>query len=251
VVLVQAESFCDIREQVRGEQAKALANFLPNWDRLKAQGRALPTPKNAYGAYTMRTEFSMLTGLQMPDLGAFAFNPYLLAARQPLWSLARFFRSKGYTTVCVHPYAKNFFARDAVMHNLGFQHFLGLEDLHDLERFGPYTSDIALGNFLQNLVAQSASPILTFVITIESHGPWHTGRLSNAQKAQCLYDIDATLFDESLSLYLCHLRHMDNLFGMLMGEDAEHSRQNGQSMKCSRDRVVLAYGDHAPGGLKG
>lgn len=235
VLLLQAESFCDIREHLEGEQKEALKDFLPNWDRLKALGRTLPTPENAYGAYTMRTEFSKLTGLEMRDLGPFACNPYLLAARQPLWSLARFFRNKGYDTVCMHPYHKGFFRRDKVMPNLGFERFLGIETLRDLARFGPYVSDLALGTRILEEMEASPRPVFCFAITMEAHGPWHEGRLTADEIASCLQNPEA--FGTGLRLYLCHLQRMDRLLGKFSGRSGAFAQ------------TVWVYGDHEPSGI--
>lgn len=235
VVLIQAESFCDIREHVHGAQKEALRDFLPNWDALKAAGRTLPTPENAYGAYTMRTEFSMLTGLHLEALGAFAFNPYILAARRPMWSLARFFKARGYATVCIHPYHKGFFQRNKVMANLGFDRFLGIEELNALERFGPYVSDAALGERIARELGAAQRPVFCFAISIEAHGPWQAGRLTPTQRAACLPDVPEGLFTPGMDMYLCHLRHMDTLFGR-MGNTPEH-------------RALWGFGDHPPSGL--
>ncbi|MDL2315838.1 LTA synthase family protein [Desulfovibrio sp. OttesenSCG-928-A18] len=239
-ILVQAESFCDIREQLPEAQASALKHFLPNWDALKARGQSLPTPKDAFGAYTMRTEFSMLTGLGQKDLGPFAFNPYLLAGKRPLWSLARHLADAGYETLCVHPYHKNFFRRDRVMKNLGFERFLDIADLSALERFGPYTSDLALGRHIRRELSRAAGPVFVFVISMEAHGPWPDERLTDEEIAQCLPDLDRRPFSRQTLIYLCHLRHMDMLFGLLQEPCADKGGRE-------RESLLWPYGDHAPG----
>jgi phosphoglycerol transferase MdoB-like AlkP superfamily enzyme len=239
VALVQAESFCDIREMLPAQQREALKEFLPNWDRLKQVGCGLPTPDNAYGAYSMRTEFSMLTGLPPEVLGPWAFNPYMLAARRRLWSLAWFFRDLGYATLCLHPYHKRFFGRDKVMPNLGFQRFLSLEDLGAMERFGPYVSDAALGRKIVEELEGAQRPVFCFVITMEAHGPWLHGRLTEQQIEETLEGVDVRLFCEDMRMYLCHLRHMDWMLAML---------QNAYvNTRLEKNMEVFAYGDHIPG----
>ena len=238
IVLIQAESFCDIRKYVDEPLKSALKDFLPNWDKLKAEGRAFDPPENAYGAYTMRTEFAMLTGLHAEDLGPWAFNPYLLAARRSLWSLAKEFRMKGYNTLCTHPYHKDFFRRDHVMLNLGFQRFLGIDELDHLEKFGPYTSDKALGNKIlhETTAAESSGrPLFCFAITMEAHGPWLGDRLTEKEMTTALADIDPWPCTPTLRMYLCHLRHMDEMLGLLAKKTT------------GRDIRVYTYGDHAPG----
>lgn len=256
-MLVQAESLCDIRQFFQEPQRTALANFLPNWDALRSKGRVLPTPTNAFGAYTMRTEFSMLTGLQADALGPFFFNPYLLAARQPLWSLARHFLQLGYRTLCVHPYAKDFFRRDKVMPNLGFERLVDIEELAHLPKFGPYTSDAALAEWVLEELARSEKPVFCFVITMEAHGPWLEGRLTEAEIAKTLQGIDRSLFSKEIQMYLCHLRHMDAMVGLLENElsaPLTRGKNHGPGKHTGNAAVVphksgtlWVYGDHAPG----
>ncbi len=234
IVLIQAESFCDIRKYVDEPLKSALRDFLPNWDKLKAEGRAFDPPENAYGAYTMRTEFSMLTGLHAADLGPWAFNPYLLAARQPLWSLARHLRDKGYDTLCIHPYYKDFFGRNKVIPNLGFQRFLGIEELDHLQKFGPYVSDLALGEKIVQELETSKNPVFCFAITMEAHGPWLEGRLKETEIIAPLRHIDSALRSGEMRMYLSHLQHMDALFAAL-------------SIPVGRSGKIWAYGDHTPG----
>ena len=248
VLLVQAESFTDIRTTLPARQQEVLRDFLPNWDALCRTGHNLPTPDKAFGAYTMRTEFSMLTGLKAEDLGPCWFNPYLLAARRPMWSLARHFTAQGYGTLCLHPYAGDFFARNRVMPNLGFSRFEDLSSLSTLSTFGPYVSDLALAHKVLEILHQSDKPLFCFVITMESHGPWLPGRLTEQQIAGTLHGVDRSLFSPEMQQYLCHLRHMDTMLGILGGntQDAP-GKDEDKPLQKPRRTLVWAYGDHAPG----
>jgi phosphoglycerol transferase MdoB-like AlkP superfamily enzyme len=185
----------------------------------------------------MRTEFTVLTGLRGEALGPWFFHPYLLASRRPVWSVAWHLRAGGYAALCLHPYRKDFFRRDRAMPHLGFERFWGLKELKPMETFGPYASDAALGRKILEELHAAERPLFCFAITIEAHGPWLRGRLTEDQIAACLNDVDRRLFSEKMQLYLCHLRHMDALFGMLRQDGAG----NGRKVE------VWAYGDHAPG----
>ena len=236
IVLVQAESLCDPRTLLSPEQNVALGDFLPHLNALERAGQLMPTPESAFGAYTMRMEFSLLTGLPLPVLGPFAHNPYLRAARRPYWSLARHLASQGYDAVCLHPYAKDFFRRDRVMPNLGFTDFVGEEDLSALERFGPYVSDQALGQWMLARLEQTPRPAFFFVITMEAHGPWLPGRLTEEQIAALLPAKARPLLSMQTQLYLCHLRNLDRMVGLLLAAKD----------RFSRPLRLLMYGDHAP-----
>ena len=238
VLIIQAESFCDIRKTIPGLEQ---ANLLPNWDNLSPEEKNIPLPVTAFGAYTMRAEFSMLTGLPAAALGPWAFNPYLLAAGRPLWSLPRYFADRGYDTLCLHPYAKNFFRRDLVMPNLGFSRFLGEQDLPELQHFGPYVSDKALGEIVLQEISASKKPLFCFVITMEAHGPWLPGRLPGEQVQHILERSAVTRedFAEEVQYYLCHLKHMDDMIGQVKTGLIDIARMQ-------RPGRLTVYGDHAP-----
>lgn len=239
IVLLQAESFYDVRPLLPAPAREQLHGFLPNWEALEREGATLPTPPDAFGAYTMRTEFQVLTGLAAPALGPWAFNPYVFAAGRPMWSLARWFKGRGYGALCIHPYYRHFFSRHKVMPNLGFDAYDSLETLPPLARFGPHTSDLALGDELLKKLEDAPKPLFCFVITMEAHGPWLPGRLSADQIERTLEDLDRSVFDPRLQMYLCHLRRMDMLLGKIRRWSAGRKRDE---RKC----LLLAYGDHAP-----
>jgi hypothetical protein len=242
IIFIQADSFCDIRRHLHAPQARLLKDFLPHWDDLHSRGRVFPLPEGAFGAYTLRTEFSALTGLHREALGPWAFNPYLLAARLPIWSLPRYLAGRGYESLLLHPYDKRFFSRDKVALNLGFQRFLSLDDLGYLPRFGPHVSDLALGKCLLEELGRSPRPLFVLLISMEAHGPWREGRLSEATIARTLAGVDYTAFCPEMQLYLCHLRHMDDLFGLV----EQKKEGNGRSRPLS----LWVYGDHLPSFVK-
>jgi hypothetical protein len=66
-------------------------------------------------------------------------------------------------------------------------------------------------------MAGAERPLFCFAVTMEAHGPWLEGRLTQEEIARTLQGVDAGLFSPEMRLYLCHLRHMDGLFGMLRG----------------------------------
>ncbi len=224
LVLVQAESFCDIRRH----RPETPTDVLANLDRLRATGQGGHFLVPTHGAYTMRTEFSVLTGLGPAQLGTDAFNPYGTAARQPVASLAWTLRANGYRTTCLHPFAANFFRRDRVIPHLGFESFESLPRFAGCPRSGPYVSDAALGRRLLDRLASSTTPQFAFAITIEAHGPWTDTRLDREIRLEA---------PGALGVYLWHLRHMDALFGDLAAALAD----------CDRPVILCGYGDHVAG----
>lgn len=219
LVLVQAESFFDIRRHL----PTAPAALLSNLDTLRQPehgGTGGPFLVQTHGAYTMRTEFSVLTGLPLHTLGTDAFNPYFTTSRRPVWSLAWALQQAGYRTACIHPFYLSFFRRNRVLPHLGFQELHGIETFADAPHCGPYVSDAALADAVLRWLAASSEPAFVFVITMEAHGPWKPGRLPGGETA--------------MDVYLQHLQHTDAMFGRLARglQDLE------------RPAWLCGYGDH-------
>jgi len=250
IFLVQAESFCDPRIF----SSAVPYDVLRNWDSLCAEAQSGRLLISAFGAYTMRTEYAVLTGQPADTLGTDAFHPYLGAARYPAWSIARHLRSCGYRTVCLHPFYREFFCRHKAIPNLGFEQFVTLENFPHKDAWGPYVSDNSVARSMLDLLGEEKRPVFCFAITMENHGPWLPGRLreefvgSGAPSVPGLGKTENGMadapaipgLDAPVCRYLAHLRHADAMLGMLRNG----LRQSG------RPAVLGWYGDHMPN-LKG
>lgn len=221
LLLTQAESFCDIRRFV----PEIGDNLFPRIQEAMDHGRHGRLELDWSGAYTMRTEFSVLTGLNIREMETFGFDPYLLAARRPIPSLAHALRDQGYRSICIHPYDPTFFRRDMVMRNLGFDQFLGRDFFSNAGTNGPYVSDPAVLNTAMDLFQDASGPLFVFVITMEAHGPWLPGRFGPAASEKT-----------PLAQYLRHLRSLDSAVGDVLR----------RSRDLDRDMIFALYGDHVP-----
>ena len=211
VILIQAESYVSL--ETLGSEVKLNVEA-----QAQAEGSYALLDLDYQGAYTMRTEFSVLTGLNRYELGIYAYDPYLVAQKIPLNSLAWKYKALGFKTICIHPNEKEFFARHKVMANLGFDKFIALDELKTLKRHGPHISDEALLEFVRDLVLNSQDKLFVFVITMEAHGPWLQGRFAD---------------DPNRSALECYERHLQSL-------------DLGLNKLIASGLQVVVYGDHEP-----
>ncbi len=240
LIAIQAESYFDIDRLYRTLEGHH--NHV--WEPLAALRDAgvaagtLEVP--AWGASTMQSEFAFLTGTRNENLGIDCINPYQRAAYTGVETLATRLKALGYRTVCIHPAKKEFFRRNTVIPKLGFDDFIGLEAFEGAERFGLYVSDKALGDVIEQTVAdhkaESDQPLFLFVISIESHGPWQPGRLEGWLDEEKAQEADPTK-DRSFALYRQHMDHLLQLFDRL-GPAAKDT--------LDRPRAMAFYGDHLP-----
>ncbi len=217
IVAVECESFFDARRLHAGVPADLLRHF----DALCAQGESGRLNVPAWGANTMRTEFTFLSGIAPESLGVHRFNPYRRFARRPVPTLASALRDAGYRTVCVHPYPASFFSRNRVFPQLGFDEFIDLAAFGYAPCDGPYVADAAVARKIAETLHRTGQPIFVFAITMENHGPQH---------------LEAGPGGDVLAVYLRHLRNSDAMIGAIA--ETLRSRKRGG--------VLCVYGDHVP-----
>lgn len=216
VIVVQLESFVDPPRLWAAEQA------LPGLARTRALAWLHgPLAVPAHGAFTMRSEYAVLTGLAPEDLGFRRFDPYLSTRGATPPTLASRLKARGFSTIFLHPFRAAFFDRARVVPRFGFDRLLFEENFPDEERYGPYVSDAALA---RRILAETAggAPALAFAVTMENHGPWLAGRLADEP--------------DPVRQYRRHLAHSDEAITILI---EGLSRREGRTLLC-------LYGDHTP-----
>ncbi|MGK9235601.1 LTA synthase family protein [Inquilinus limosus] len=219
VVAIQSESFMDLRRI-------GIATALPEFDRLKPRALVhglLDVP--CFGAYTLRPEISVITGLGAEDQSFDGLHPYLRPQRFAPASLAAALRREGWRTVFLHPYDERFFRRREAIPALGFDRFIGQRDLPEAERCGYYISDAAVAGVIEDELRrarQDGVRLFLVCVTMEAHDPFRPDRLPGK--------------DEPLQQYLHHIGNADAMLARLSAH-----------FDAAADRVLLAfYGDHAP-----
>jgi hypothetical protein len=214
LLAVQSESFFDARRLSGRIRREVLGEF----DRCCAEAEcsgALTVP--AWGANTVRTEFAFLSGLGAAQLGVHQFNPYRRLRDRETASLARYLKSLGYRTICVHPYPASFYRRNVVYPRLGFDLFIDHSAFSDEDRVGPYVGDLAVAKKVEALIEQAATnpaPLFIYVITMENHGPLHLETISPADAA-AFYSGAMPAMGDELSIYLRHLGNADRMLARL------------------------------------
>lgn len=233
LVAIQSESFFDARSLFAGIRPDVLRTF----DGLRKEADAHgPLTVPAWGANTVRTEFSFLTGIAAARLGVHRFNPYQTVARG--WTvrpLPLFLKNLGYRTLCIHPYWARFYGRDRVLRQLGFNDFMDIRAFAGSRREGSYVGDMAVGERILQALRQATCPTFVFAITMENHGPLHL----EPPRPEAAKEFYASLPPEGcdeLGVYLRHLRNADSMLRML----------HGALRATDYPTSLCFYGDHVP-----
>jgi hypothetical protein len=220
VVVVQAESFIDLRRLGRTEVR------LPTFDRLRQRAISTGLVEVACeGAYTLRPESSVITGLGFGEQGFDRFHPYLRPHRFATSALPRLLNDAGWDTLFVHPHDGRFFRRVQAMAAFGFKQFADERSFVGALRVGPYVCDAAVGQFLAKELAPHAArtrPLFVYAVTMEAHDPYGPGRLPGQS--------------DPSQQYIHHIENADCMLGEL-----------ADTLDCNWQRVLLVFfGDHVP-----
>jgi hypothetical protein len=232
IIIVQCESFFDARRL----SPRIPRDLLPGFDSCCASaalfGRfAVP----AWGAYTMRAEFAVLSGVPESELGYDRFNPYYALARVPLESQVWRLRRAGYRTICLHPFDRRFFRRDLALPALGFERFLARETIGG-SRAPPYRPDPELAGDILRVLDEEGPRTFIFAITMGNHGPWLARTPPIDPAVSGIFDPAEVAEHGELLRYLDGLRHSDEMLRVLM---------DGLARRGS-PAVLAFYGDHLP-----
>ncbi len=210
-------------------------NPTANFDRLAESSISGLMISPSFGGGTIRPEFEMLTGLTVAGLPSGSY-PYKQYISKPIWSFVWHYKDQGYTTKAIHTYKKTFYERDRVYPLLGFDSFLGIEDITEpLPQKGGLPSDAAFMELMINaLEEQGDDPLFLFGISMQNHGPYGEKYAS----------IEITATNPNLSESDQHLVS-EFAQGVL---DADRALGQLCDYLDSRDRpaVLLYFGDHLP-----
>lgn len=233
LVAVQNESFFDARRMLKHTPDGFLANFDRACREARYYGR-MEVP--AWGANTLRTEFAFLSGIPNQDLGINRFNPYQNLDHREIWTLASFLKEEGYRTVCIHPYHASFFGRDKVFPNLGFDQFIDIKAFSPDQCVGPYISDAAVADKIDEVLSGSDQPVFIFAITMENHGMWDSERVKPCKEIEAAMPVKSA----ELAQYLGHLRNADLMIAKIMKTLSDVLESTG------RNAAFCFFGDHLP-----
>ncbi|WP_246752986.1 LTA synthase family protein [Sinorhizobium sp. BG8] len=186
-----------------------------------------------FGGLTANIEFEALTGFSNAFLPTGSI-PYQQYVRNPIPSLATFFRGEGYTSRAIHPFQGWFWNRTAVYKAFGFETFKAEPDMPVMPKRGIFTADEALTKEIIREADQQENPFFFFTVTLQGHGPYEANRY-----AKNTIGIDGNLpfaDRQVLSTYAQGVKEADDSLKMLMDWASQRDRET----------IIVIFGDHLP-----
>lgn len=186
-----------------------------------------------FGGLTANVEFEALTGFSNAFLPTGSI-PYQQYVRDPLPSLATFFRGEGYTARAIHPFAGWFWNRTSVYKSFGFETFKTEETMPVMSKRGIFTSDEALTKEIIRQADAQQDPFFFFTVTLQGHGPYEATRY-----AKNTIKVEGNLpptDNQVLSTYAQGVKEADDSLKMLMDWASNRDRET----------IIVVFGDHLP-----
>jgi hypothetical protein len=233
IVVVLAEAFADPRAMGIFVEPNPLTNYDEAVRRSLYSGR---TWVQCYGGWTVRSEYSFLTGINLAAFSNNIGNPNTTLVAPPMHSLPKHLRSLGYRTLLMHPHNGRFYGRDNAAAPLGFDAFLDERSFADAPREGKYIADAAVASRIELELQQAEQPTFLFCITMENHGPWDDKTPPETAPFTVRPEL-SPVNHLRFAHYLRHLRNADLMIGRLANLVAA----------ADAPTIVLVFGDHLPG----
>ncbi len=191
---------------------------------------------SVYAGGTCMPEFECLTGMSTSFFDTSSY-PYIQHVTSETKSTASVYKDAGYSTVAIHPYKKNFYGRNTAYPLMGFDKFIGVDDMQNAEVGGWYISDAsAFDEIIYQYENKETERIFEFCVTMQNHGAYTGGRYDS-------YDIvigkDGPLNEKDV----------DGLMDYTQGvfdADKEFSRLINYFVSEDEPTIIVMYGDHLP-----
>ncbi|HPT65931.1 MAG TPA: LTA synthase family protein [Candidatus Woesebacteria bacterium] len=185
-----------------------------------------------YGGGTANVEFEIATGLSAYFLtGKIAYSQSI---RQDMPSIFSLFEENGYSTAAIHPFVKSTYNRTTVYKHFGVDKFIGVEDMKNYEKAGPFVSD---KSFAQEIIKQLNStdqPQFIFTLSMQNHFPFEADRFSEHP-----IDFSSNLDTES------HKSLQSYIDGINLS-DKSYQDLKTEIEKSKKPTILIVYGDHLP-----
>ncbi len=217
------------------EQYAYSREYTPNYYRLYDEGINF---ENFYSAaksnYTYDAEFKSLTSMMYFQADNFM---YTFGENQYNNALPQILNEIGYTTASFHDYYREFFNRDIIHPNMGFENFYAFEEL-DIEETEDWSLDsVMFEQMIDLMVPVQEEPFLSFIITVTPHGS-HTKYRENLQEYYDILSEDPAYDEAEIELLTLTAAQMDfdKGLGILLDEL--------EAKDLLSTTTILIYSDH-------
>ena len=234
IVYVQLESFFDVK-YITG--VKYNKDPIPNYTRLKEQNSSGYLKIPGLGGGTCNAEFEVLTGMSVGMFGTCEYPYKTITLNHTASSVCYDLKDYGYSTHAVHNHTGTFYDRHRNYANLGFDTFIPVEFMHDVERnANNWAKDKILIGEIFKCLDSTPGRDFVFGVSVQSHGKYPTEVIDDTQTVVVESGMEDSEYKIGFEYYINQLHDMDIFVG-----DLVEAINN-----FSEPTVLVFYGDHLP-----
>jgi phosphoglycerol transferase MdoB-like AlkP superfamily enzyme len=227
--IILLESFWDLESAGYRFNQPVAPNFRSLTSKHLSKRIIVPT----FGGHTANAEFEILTGnpAKFFPNGSIVYTNYV---KRPIPSLVGTLKSASFNTLAVHNFHKWFWHRDQVYKTMGFDNFIGLDDIGDIKWTQGWPEDRPVFEKVLKLLKENKSPQFVFGITVNSHGPYGNQEIEGSIKEG--YDPNGQALSEPWLVYANKINRLDFELGKFINE----------ANKIVPKPLIVLFGDHLP-----
>lgn len=230
IVIIQVEAWMDPMD-IQGITYSE--DPMPNLRHAMNQYSSGKLNVDVLGGATVNTEFEVLTGLPIENRPSGEY-PYLTVLTHNSAEALPFYLNQEYQTTAIHNYYGDFYNRDKVFANIGFERYISMETMVNLQRDSYYPSDNAFIEYIPQVLVESPERDFIYGITVEMHGPYATGILEDAKL------VSEGNYPETI------LNNMNHYINVLHKTDQYLGELFSYFDSLDEPLVCFVFGDHQP-----
>ncbi len=234
ILFVQLEGFMDPKKI---EGVLYGRDPIPNFTKLQKTCISGNMKTPSIGGGTARTEFEVMTGINLEFLTDGEVPHYTILGHTNLNSVATTLKKQGYSAHAIHNNQGNFYNRNKAYSALGYDTYTSIEYMENVKKTKTnWAKDEILTDYIKDCLDSTEEHDLVFTISVQGHSPY----LSDADK----YDFPIKIMSSNLAeietnqiyYYINQIYETDKFIGEVV--DLVDSMEE--------DTIVVFYGDHTP-----
>ena len=235
IIFVQLESFFDVN-YLSGISFSE--DPVKNFSALKKNHTNGFLTVPSIGSGTANTEFEVLTGMNLDFFGTAEYPYKTILQDQTCETIAYNLREQGYFCHAVHNHTGDFYDRNFVYSHLGFDTFISVEYMQDVERneIG-WAKDSVLTGEIINALDSTKGQDLVYAISVQPHGRYPTEQEEGVSYGPItLHGFEDESKSISWQYFVNQVAETDAFVGELVSALSERDEE------C----IVVFFGDHLP-----
>lgn len=233
IIMIQLESFFD-PTFINGVEFNI--DPIPNFRYLKDNYSTGSLSVSTIGGGTANTEFETISGMNLDFFGPGEYPYNTILKSKAIDSINYTLKDMGYSTHAIHNHEGNFYGRNIVFSNLGFDTFTPVEYMNVTERTPVgWAKDSSLIQPIMDALNSTDSEDFIYTISVQGHGNYPTEDILE-NKPVTITNIENESIKTSLEYYVNQLYEMDKFISDIINAVSN----------IDEESVIVFFGDHLP-----